>query len=214
LALADTGVATPASQPALRPGGSVHGEMAAATQPAKRRGWMLLTAGAVAAAGLAVVAVLKQKPPAPAPVVVTAAPLAAPKIDPPPPKIDPPQVEAPPVVAEAPPPPETKKKTHHSPAHVAAPAPVAAPPPPETPKKTTSPFAEAESLFKNGNVDGALAKYLEAAKADPRDAVTQRQIGKCYNRLGQRDKAQPYLKRYLELRPDASDAAFIQAMIQ
>jgi len=89
---------------------------------------------------------------------------------------------------------------------------VVAPPPPVEPKK--SPFAEAEQLFKTGNVDGALAKYLEAAKADPRDAVTQRQIGKCYNRLGQRDKAQPYLKRYLELRPDASDAAFIKAMIQ
>ena len=32
-------------------------------------------------------------------------------------------------------------------------------------------------------------------------------IGKCYNRLGQHDRAVPYLKKYLELAPDASDKA-------
>jgi tetratricopeptide (TPR) repeat protein len=91
------------------------------------------------------------------------------------------------------------------------PEPKAAEPRPE-PKKSA--FADAEQQFKSGNVEGALQKYLEAAKSDPDNAAAQRQIGKCYNRLGQRERAQPYFKRYLELKPDASDAAFIRAMIQ
>ena len=72
-------------------------------------------------------------------------------------------------------------------------------------------FAEGEAAFRGGDVDGALAHYLDAAKMNPSDARTQRQIGKCYNRLGQRDRAEPYFRRYLQLAPDASDAAFIRA---
>ncbi len=95
---------------------------------------------------------------------------------------------------------------------VAAPAAAAAAPPkPSTAPK--SPFADGEALFKSGDVEGALAKYQEAARANPNDAKTQRQIGKCYNRLGQRDRALPYFKKYLELAPDASDASFIRAML-
>ena len=75
-------------------------------------------------------------------------------------------------------------------------------------------FAEGEALFRGGDVEGALAKYLDAARANPSDAKVQRQIGKCYNRLGQRDRAMPYLKKYLELAPDASDAAFIRSIIE
>ena len=77
-----------------------------------------------------------------------------------------------------------------------------------------SPFAEGEALFRSGDVEAALAKYLEFARANPSDAKAQRQIGKCYNRLGQRDQALPYLRKYLELAPNASDAAFIRAMLQ
>jgi tetratricopeptide (TPR) repeat protein len=87
---------------------------------------------------------------------------------------------------------------------------VAAAKPATAPK---SAFAEGEALFKAGDVEGALAKYRDAERANPADAKTQRQLGKCYNRLGQRDRALPYLKRYLELAPDASDAAFIRAII-
>ena len=101
-----------------------------------------------------------------------------------------------------------------------APATVAvAPPTPPEPaavKPTTAPkgaFAEGEALFKGGDVEGALAKYQDAARANPSDPKAQKMIGKCYNRLGQHDRAVPYLKRYLELSPSASDAAFIQAQI-
>jgi tRNA A-37 threonylcarbamoyl transferase component Bud32 len=222
MALADTGVATPSSQPALMPtqvqSGSVHGEMAAAGAPAKKLPRLLIAGGGALLLALAVVAgrpLLRPIPKEPPPAVERA--VEEPRVQPPPPA--PPVAIAPtvsaPVTAVVVPPPAQKKK-HHEKA-VAAPAPpehaeTKAAEPKAEPHKT--PFAEAEQQFKSGNVDGALAKYLEAAKADPRDALTQRQIGKCYNRLGQRDKAQPYLRRYLELRPDASDAAFIRAMIQ
>ncbi len=99
---------------------------------------------------------------------------------------------------------------------VAAPPVAAAPEPAAAAKPSTAPkgaFAEGEALFKGGDVDGALAKYQEAARANPSDAKAQKMIGKCYNRLGQHDRAVPYLKKYLELAPDASDKAFIQAQI-
>ena len=118
-------------------------------------------------------------------------------------------------------------KHHDAPAKTAAAMPskpiaaAATPTPPATPdpaaaKPSTAPkgaFAEGEALFKGGDVEGALAKYQEAARANPSDAKAQKMIGKCYNRLGQHDRAVPYLKKYLELAPDASDKAFIQAQI-
>jgi serine/threonine-protein kinase len=228
LALADTGVATPASQPALMPtqaqGISVHGEMSATTQPAKKRNWVVIGGALAVAAGVAVVAVvgaraLVKPPPPQQPAAVVEAPKVEPPKEAPPetPKLEPPKetpkIEPPPVVAkvEAPPP----KKEHHKKVVEAKPEPKPeVKPEPKVVEAKHSVFVEAEELFRHGNVEGALAKYLEVARQDPRDAWTQRQIGKCYNRLGQRDKAQPYLKRYLELKPDASDAAFIRAMIQ
>ncbi|MGZ3440803.1 MAG: protein kinase domain-containing protein, partial [Polyangia bacterium] len=104
-------------------------------------------------------------------------------------------------------------------AAVAAPTAAAAAPPdvPTPPRPSTAPkgaLAEGQALLRGGDVEGALAKFQEAARANPSDARAQKEIGKCYNRLGQRDRAQPYLKKYLELAPDASDAAFIRAMIE
>jgi tetratricopeptide (TPR) repeat protein len=89
----------------------------------------------------------------------------------------------------------------------------AAPPRVVEPRGADALFAEAEALFKGGSIEPALEKYLEVARLSASDARAQRQIGKCYNRLGQRDRAAPYLKRYLELSPNASDAAFIRAML-
>ncbi|MGZ3408247.1 MAG: tetratricopeptide repeat protein, partial [Polyangia bacterium] len=104
-------------------------------------------------------------------------------------------------------------------AAVAAPTAAAAAPAdvPTPPRASTAPkgaLAEGQALLRGGDVEGALAKFQEAARANPSDARAQKEIGKCYNRLGQRDRAQPYLKKYLELAPDASDAAFIRAMIE
>jgi Flp pilus assembly protein TadD len=137
----------------------------------------------------------------------------------------PPEPTPPTIVASAAVAPGTGRAAHHKDkghavaaaakpaAVVAAAPPVAAAAPPAAPAAPKGAFAEGEALFRSGDVEAALAKYQEAARANPSDAKTQRQIGKCYNRLGQRDRAQPYLKKYLELAPDAADAAFIRAMI-
>ncbi|HEX9102284.1 MAG TPA: tetratricopeptide repeat protein, partial [Polyangia bacterium] len=143
-------------------------------------------------------------------------PVAAPI--PPAPQPTPPTVLA----AAAPARPHKKHEPHVAVAAVAphaaaAPAAAAAPPPPEAARPTATapktPFAEGEALFRSGDVEAALARYQEAARANPSDARAQKMIGKCYNRLGQHDRAVPYLKRYLELSPDASDKQFIQAQI-
>jgi len=135
-----------------------------------------------------------------------------------------------PAAPEPPPPMVVASAAHsghkrHDPAHTVAVAkspaapPVAAAPvaaaasPPAVPSPPKGVYAEGEALFRGGDVEGALAKYQEAARANPSDAKAQKMIGKCYNRLGQHDRAVPYLKKYLELSPDASDKAFIQAQI-
>ena len=159
---------------------------------------------------------------------VEAPPAEAPKVEAPKAPAEPKTEDAIPpspttVQAPAPPP---KSHKHHDAARpaVAKPsAPVAASAsPPATPepaaaKPPTAPktaFAEGEALFRSGDVDGALAKYQDAARANPSDAKAQKMIGKCYNRLGLHDRAVPYLKKYLELAPDAPDKAFIQAQIE
>ena len=219
---AATGVATPASVP---------------QQPAAGpRGRTGVVVGALAAllivGGGAYVVVKRQGPtPTPTPTKMPTteqkqteqAPTPEKVVQPIPPAPEPPT----PTIVAAAAPPAAHVAHHHEKAHAAAApkpamaiaaapkataaaatAPVAAPP--AAPK---SAFAEGEMLFKSGDVEGALAKYQEAARANPSDAKTQRQIGKCYNRLGQRDRAQPYLKKYLELAPDAGDAEFIRAML-
>jgi serine/threonine protein kinase len=169
---------------------------------------------------------LPRAAPPPEPHMAAAAPVALPPVALPP-VPPPPAVTAVTTVTAVTPP----KKGRHERGHTSAAAGVSAavksagmagaesPAPPEPsapPKPSTAPkgaFAEGEALFKSGDIEGALAKYQDVARANPNDAKAQRQIGKCYNRLGQRDKAMPYFKRYLELAPDASDAQFIRATL-
>jgi hypothetical protein len=176
---------------------------------------------------------LPQAPQPPPASPTTETPTHTPTQTPTPPTPTPTTVAAPIPAAPEPSPPlvvaSAAHATHrkHEPAHpgrpaspppLAAAAPVAAspsaaaptPPPPAAPKGA---LAEGDGLFRGGDVEGALAKYQEAARANPSDPKAQKMIGKCYNRLGQHDRAVPYLKKYLELSPDASDKAFIQAQI-
>jgi serine/threonine-protein kinase len=229
-----------ATSPAASSHPSVHGELAA--QPGGSRNTGLLVASLAIAAALAGGAwvmfgkkgdaAVVLPPPSGAPAAKIDSPAKVdtpPKVEAPPPPKTP---EAQPVAAPIPPAPEPmpptvvasaapshahKKHEPHAPvAKPVASAAVAAPPPTPEVAKPAAPkgaFAEGEALFKSGDVDGALAKYQDAARANPSDAKAQKMIGKCYNRLGQHDRAVPYLKRYLELNPDASDKAFIQAQI-
>jgi hypothetical protein len=226
-------VATPDGMKAAPPGRSVHGELEAAPAGPRRSGVLLgiATAGALVTVALIGVQQMRRQPPAPVSVAATPGPQAAPApvtvAAPPRPQAAsalpaPPPAPAPaPVVQEAPlapPKKESRKKekiaAHEPAAQVSPPAAVPTPASPPVEKRGFNAlFAEAEALFKGGSVEAALQKYLEADRLNGSDARTQRQLGRCYNRLGQRDLAQPYLKRYLELSPDASDAAFIRAML-
>jgi serine/threonine-protein kinase len=229
-----------ATRPAASSHPSVHGELAA--QPGGGRNTGLLVASLAIAAALAGGAwvMFGKKGDAAAvlpPPAVAAPKLETPKLEAPPPTppapkepavqpvaapIPPAPEPAPPTVLAAAAPAHTHKKHESHAAAPGAPRPVAAapavaaPPPPPEAAKPAAPkgaFAEGEALLKTGDVDGALAKFQDAARANPSDAKAQKMIGKCYNRLGQHDRAVPYLKRYLELAPDAADKAFIQAQI-
>jgi Flp pilus assembly protein TadD len=93
----------------------------------------------------------------------------------------------------------------------AAPAAVASRP---APTGFAALVTDGDQLLRGGETRAALSRYEEAARLNPSDAKTQRQIGRCYSRLGQQDRAIPFFRRYLELAPDAPDAAFIRAILE
>jgi serine/threonine protein kinase len=240
-AWAVTGVATPASTPKQPAAGSpaasshpsVHGELAAQPAGGKRAGVIVAAFALTAALGGGAWVVFGKKgetavlPPAQ---VETKTPEPAKEKDPPPPIMQPVAAPIPPAPEPTPPtviaaaahahkkhephsaPMAAAKPSAATPAAAAAVSPEVAAARPSTAPKGA--FAEGQALLRGGDVEGALAKFQDAARANPSDAKAQKEIGKCYNRLGQRDRAQPYLKKYLELAPDASDAAFIRAMIE
>ena len=84
-------------------------------------------------------------------------------------------------------------------APVAAPPSTAAPPPPPPPSapKARSPRARRSSAAATSTARSRNIR--RPPSANPCDAKAQQMIGKCYNRLGQHDRAVPYLKKYLEL---------------
>jgi hypothetical protein len=234
------GTGSDPTTPSQSAAGSVHGEMAATPPRARRAGTIAVSALLVIGLAAGAYVMIGKKGSEPAVNVVPPPKLELPRAAPPPLPPTPAHASGSTASdddkADPPPPPPTaltppSKRVHHERSHVSAAAgakaaiksagmagassggDTAEPPPPPRPPATAAkgPFAEADALFKSGDVEAALAKYQEVARANPSDAKAQRQIGKCYNRLGQGDKAMPYFRRYLELAPDAPDAKFIRA---
>jgi serine/threonine protein kinase len=79
-------------------------------------------------------------------------------------------------------------------------------------RATASPMREAERLLAQGEVAAACDQGEEQLRAGPSAAV-YKFLGKCYMRLGKPDQAKAHYRRYLELSPDASDAAFIRSIV-
>ena len=75
-------------------------------------------------------------------------------------------------------------------------------------------LAEAEKLLSQGEVSAACARGEEARAAAPKLAAISRFLGKCYMRAGNAPKASERYKTYLELAPDAPDAAFIKSIVK
>jgi hypothetical protein len=87
------------------------------------------------------------------------------------------------------------------------------PPPPaaEPPAPARDPLKEAEALLAQGEVAQACARGEEARQSGARPAVF-RFLGKCYMRAGYPARASENYRTYLELAPNAPDAAFIKSI--
>jgi serine/threonine-protein kinase len=103
---------------------------------------------------------------------------------------------------------------------VASPQPESSPTTTTTAKVADAPhgpreiLAEAEKLLSQGEVASACARGEEARQVAPRMPAISRFLGKCYMRAGNVPKASERYKTYLELAPDAPDAAFIKSIVK
>jgi tRNA A-37 threonylcarbamoyl transferase component Bud32 len=75
-------------------------------------------------------------------------------------------------------------------------------------------LTDAEKLLSQGEVGQACARGEEARALAPRTAAISRFLGKCYMRAGNAPKASERYRTYLELAPDAPDAAFIKSIVK
>jgi hypothetical protein len=124
---------------------------------------------------------------------------------------------SPPVAAGAAPgePPGEAPPRPESAAAAAEPAPIAAPVREHrAPTPATDPMKEAERLLAQGEVANACKKGEEQKTMTPRLPSIYKFLGKCYMRAGQPDRAKEAYRRYLELAPDAADAAFIKSIVK
>src|SRR5262249_40015408 len=155
----------------------------------------------------------------PAPVAATIPAEAKPEPKPglkPEPAVEPspPPVPAP-VVEKRPQPVHVKKPRHEKKIASGAtnPKPIDAPPAAEVPKPQGTPaqtaYKEGMALFDQGNPRGAIVKFQEAVAADHNYAEAYKALGRAYSRTGESDASKKAYRRYLEIRPNASDRVFI-----
>jgi serine/threonine protein kinase len=76
------------------------------------------------------------------------------------------------------------------------------------------PMKEAERLLAQGEVAAACKKVEEQKVMTPRLPAVYKLLGKCYMRSGQPERAKANYRLYLELSPNAADAAFIKSMVK
>jgi serine/threonine-protein kinase len=74
-------------------------------------------------------------------------------------------------------------------------------------------FDEGRRLFLANDVHGAIRSFEEAARLMPNDPEVQKQLGRAYMRGGDVPRSVAAYRRYLALRPDASDRAIIEGII-
>jgi len=67
--------------------------------------------------------------------------------------------------------------------------------------------------LKTGKVDAAISRFLEAAHDEPSMAKPYRLLGEAYEKKDDFPRAIEAYKKYLELLPQASDAAKVQKHI-
>ena len=98
------------------------------------------------------------------------------------------------------------------------PAPIASAPAREhrsaAPTTAADLMKEAERLLAQGEVANACKKGEELRTMTPRQPSIYKFLGKCYMRAGQPERAKEAYRRYLELAPEAPDAAFIKSIVR
>jgi serine/threonine-protein kinase len=77
-----------------------------------------------------------------------------------------------------------------------------------------APLADASEALAQGKVAEACTLGEKALATAGGTASVYKFLGQCYMRLGERDKAVAYYRRYLDLSPSSSDAVFIREMIK
>jgi len=217
---------------------------AAPALPARKQGGGLkragFAAGVLLGAGVAAFYYLAGRPPEVAPMASVTAPVKSAVLPPPPePRAEelPPRAAVPvptvaelpmeqPVVAAAPvkhhramktvakaiaAATETEPGSSTSTTSTSTPAPAAAEPAPRGAREV---LGEAEKLLSQGEVAAACARGEEARQLAPKLPAIPRFLGKCYMRAGNVPKATERYKTYLELAPDAPDAAFIKSILK
>jgi len=84
----------------------------------------------------------------------------------------------------------------------------------DSPVKNPGPFLNLGSLLVDSeHVDEGLPHLLEAARLDPGDFRTHRQLGKAYTRLNQLGKARAELEKAAELAPQNAPVHFMLAQV-
>jgi len=84
----------------------------------------------------------------------------------------------------------------------------------DSPVRNPGPFLNLGSLLVDSeHVDESLPHLLEAARLDPADFRTHRQLGKAYARLNQLQKAQAELEKAVELAPQNAPVHFMLAQV-
>jgi tetratricopeptide (TPR) repeat protein len=75
-------------------------------------------------------------------------------------------------------------------------------------------YSVAARLVKDEEYERSLALFAKAIELDPESAEIERSLAAALEKLGREDEAIPHLKRYLELKPDASDSQAVTAKIK
>ena len=85
-------------------------------------------------------------------------------------------------------------------------------PPPTVPDQPSS-FEQGQTAFRKGEITQAIRHFEQYRAEQPGSPRVHRWLGKCYFRVGQTSRGKQAYRRYLELRPDADDRAFIESIV-
>lgn len=84
---------------------------------------------------------------------------------------------------------------------------------PQVPASARALYKDGLGKFVAGDTGAAISRFQAALDRDPRYAPAHRGLGMAYERKGERSRAARSFRRYLELAPDAADAAQIRARL-